>query len=47
MRKEYNTPEMEVIVFEYREVITTSGDGWAYPEQDLGDGSYTPGEDEW
>lgn len=29
MRREYDTPEMEIIRFESLCVITTSGDGWS------------------
>lgn len=50
MKKTYNSPEMEVIVFEVLDVITTSGtdtDGWYKPEQNLGGSEGNIGTDGW
>ena len=48
MRKEYYSPEMEVICFTVSDVITTSGEGWALPDDNLtppGEGNV--GQDGW
>ena len=43
---EYNSPEMEVIVFDVKDVITTS-DGWYKPGTELDPDDNEPGEDGW
>ena len=35
MKKEYTTPEMDIVQFEAEDIITTSGDGFQLSDDEL------------